>query len=412
MVGLDGVDDVLFFLVLAAELHTKLDVGALHLVVNGLADIVQQTRTLGGGHIGAQLRRHHAGDMGHLDGVLQHILAVAGAVMQAAQQLLQLRMHASHAGFQSSTLALGADDSVHLPAGLLHHFLNVGGMDTAVGNELLQRQAGHLAAHRLEAGHGDGLRRIVDDQIGTGERLQCADVAALAADDTALHLVIGQGNHADGNLSHMVRGTALDGSGHDLTGTLVGLVLGTGLDLLDLHGGFVSDLRLHLPDQIFLGLLGCEAGNALQHLGLAALDELDLILFSEEGFVLLGQSLLLFLDGIGLAVDVLFLLLQTAFLLLQVRSALLNFLLVFRTVSQDLFLRLQQSLALLALGAFDRLVDDAPGLILSAGNFLFRYLFAVLNADKEANQQRNNSRNSRYNVANCGHDWSTSCKCV
>ena len=128
--------------------------------------------------------------------------------------------------------------------------------------------------------------------------------------------------------------------------------------------------------------------------------------------MLLGQSLLLFLDGIGLAVDVLFLLLQTAFLLLQVRSALLNFLLVFRTVSQDLFLRLQQSLALLALGAFDRLVDDAPGLILSAGNFLFRYLFAVLNADKEANQQRNNSRNSRYNVANCGHDWSTSCKCV
>ena len=176
----------------------------------------------------------------------------------------------------------------------------------------------------------------------------------------------------------------------------------------------MCDLRLHLLDQVLLGLVGGETGNALQHLGLAALDELDLILLLEDGVVLFGQRLLLFFDGIGLAIDVFFLLLQTALLPLHVRPALLDFLLVFRAVFQDLFLCLQQSLTLLALGAFNGFVDDALCFILSAGNFPFRFLFADLNADKDANQQRNCRRNSRYDVANCVHDWSASsvCECV
>ena len=210
----------------------------------------------------------------------------------------------------------------------------------------------------------------------------------------------------------MVCGAALDGGGHDLPGALIGFVLGPGLDLLDLHSSFVSDLGLHLLDQIRLGLVGGKAGDALEHLGLAALDELDLVLFPLKGLVLLAQGLFLFLDSIGLAIDVLFLLLQPAFLLLQVGPAFLDFLLVIRAAFQDLFLCLQQDLTLLALGAFDGLVEDAGRFLLRAGNFLFRYLLAVLNTDREANHERNNSRNSRYNVANCGHDWSTSCECV
>ena len=128
--------------------------------------------------------------------------------------------------------------------------------------------------------------------------------------------------------------------------------------------------------------------------------------------MLFSQGLLLLFNGIGLAIDVLFLLLQPALLLLQVRPALLDFLLVIRAAFQDLFLCLQQDLTLLVLGALDGLVEDAGRFFLRAGNFLFRYLLAVLNADREANHERNNSRNSRYNVANCGHDWSTSCECV
>ena len=177
-------------------------------------------------------------------------------------------------------------------------------MDAAIGDELLQRQTGHLAADRLEAGDGDGFGGIVDDEIGTGQGLQCPDVAAFAADDAALHLVIGQGNHTDGDLSHMVGGAALDGGGHDLTGALVRFVLGAGLDLLDLQRRLMGDLGLHLGDQVLLGLIRREAGDALQHLGLAALDEPDLLLLLIGGGVLLGQRFLFLFDHLGLVIEI------------------------------------------------------------------------------------------------------------
>ena len=106
-----------------------------------------------------------------LDGVLQHVLAVAGAVMQAAQQLHQLGMQAADAGLQARRARpRRLMMAVHLAAGLLHHLLDVGGMDAAVGDELFQRQPRDLAADRLEAGDGDGFGRIVDDEIDTGQR--------------------------------------------------------------------------------------------------------------------------------------------------------------------------------------------------------------------------------------------------
>ena len=95
--------------------------------------------------------------MGYLNGVLQNVLAIAGAVVQAAQQLLQFGMQAADAGLQHGTLTLGADHSVHLTLGLLHHLLDMRGMDAAVSDQLFQGQTGHLTAHRLKAGHRNGL---------------------------------------------------------------------------------------------------------------------------------------------------------------------------------------------------------------------------------------------------------------
>ena len=54
-----------------------------------------------------------------------------------------------------------------------------------------------LAADRVEAGQQHRLGGVVDDQVDAGHRLERADVAALAADDPALHLVAGQVQHAD-----------------------------------------------------------------------------------------------------------------------------------------------------------------------------------------------------------------------
>ena len=201
-------------------------------------------------------------------------------------------------------------------------------MDAAVLDELLQGDAGDFPAHRVEAGDGDGLRRVVDDQIHAGHGLQRADVAALAADDAALHLVIGQGNHRDGGFGHMVGGAALNGQGQDLLGAGVGLLLELGLDLPHLHGRLMGDLLGKLVDEVVLGLLGGEAGDALQHLHLGLLDGGHLV----PGLVQLGQlalqGVLLLLDVLGLAVQVLFLLLEPPLLLLQIGPALLHLALI------------------------------------------------------------------------------------
>ena len=258
-------------------------------------------------------------------------------------------------------------------------------MDAPVGDELLQSYPGHLPADRLEAGHGDSLRRVVDDEVHTGERLNGADVAALPADDAALHLVIGQGNHTDGDFGRMVSGAPLDGGGYDLLGALVGLLLGAGFDLLDLQRRLVSDLALHLGNQVLLGLLHGQARDALEHLGLAALDEVNFLLGLVGGGVLGRQGLFLLLDVFGLAVQVLFLLLQAALLLLQVGPATLLFLLVFGAAAQDFLLGLQQSLPLLAFGALDGFVDNPAGLFLRAGDLLFRYCLPIGDAEKEGN---------------------------
>ena len=67
---------------------------------------------------------------------------------------------------------------------LLHlgdHLLDAGGMDSAVGDELMQRQTGDLAAHGVEAAQDDRFGRVVDDDLDAGSRFQRTDVAPLAA---------------------------------------------------------------------------------------------------------------------------------------------------------------------------------------------------------------------------------------
>ena len=253
-----------------------------------------------------------------------------------------------------------------------------------------------------------GVEIVVDDQVGPGQCLQGADVAALAADDASLHLVIGQGNHTDGDLGHMVGGAALDGGGHDLPGPAVSLVLGPGLDLLDLQGSLVGHLGLHLGDQVILGLVGSKAGNALQHLGLAALDDLDLLVFLVGGGVLGSQRLLLLLDGVHLVIEVFFLLLQAALLLLQVGAPLLHFLLVLAAGLQNLFLGFKKCFSLFVFRALDGFVDDAGGFFLRTGDLFFRHALAIANTEEEKHHGGHGKGGRCYDPTGRCHGWCSS----
>ena len=218
--------------------------GALHLVVDRFSEIVQQTGPLGRGHIDAELRGHQACDMRHFDGVIQNILAIAGTILLAAQELDQLRMQAMHAGLKDGALALLLDDQIDLPPGFFHTVLDAGGVNPAVDNQFFQRNSRDFTADRIERGDRDGLRRIVDDEVDACDGLQRTDIAPLSTDDAPLHFVVGQGNHTDGGLRRVIRSASLNRSCNDLLGVLICLLLQLCLNLFDLHGSLHGGFQI------------------------------------------------------------------------------------------------------------------------------------------------------------------------
>jgi hypothetical protein len=143
------------------------------------------------------------------------------------------RRDADDAGFFEGFFAGFFDHAVDLGLGLGHDFLDAGGVDAAVGQELFEGDAGDLAAHGVEAGQHDGAGGLIDDDVDTGGALEGLDVAAFFADDAALELVGGQRHGGNGALGGLVGGHALHGGHDDHLGLVFGLFLGLVLELGD-----------------------------------------------------------------------------------------------------------------------------------------------------------------------------------
>ena len=368
---------------------------------------MKQSCPLGQSHIHTQLRRHQAGDVGNLDGVVQHVLTVGSTVLLTAQNLHQLRVQVMHIGLVAGPLALLPDGAVHFLPGLFHHVLDAGGVDSAVYNQLFQGQTGNLPAHRVKAGDGNGLGGIVDNQIHTGDGFQGADVPAFPADDSALHLVVGQGHHGHGGFSHMVGGAALDGGGENLSCLVVRLVLQLLLDFLDLHGSFVANLGLHAVQQKLLGLLLGEARNLLQLFQVLGFDFLHLLPGLGHICQAACQLGLFPLKSVGLLVQGFFLLLQAALLLAQLGTALLHFFFVLGTGSMNFVLGFQQHFLFPALTAADGFVDDPGGLLLRRDDFPLTYPLAVVGSCEKAQNAYQKNANDGENNFQRSHNFCT-----
>src|SRR3954447_14235703 len=189
VVGLHGVRDGLGLAVSPRQVAADERVRALDLVADGLADVVQQRRPAGGPRRRAELVGHHRGEVGALDRVREDVLAVARAVLQAAEDPDQLGVQALDVRIERGLLARLDDVALQLGLRLVVGLLDSCRVDAAVGQQLLQGHAGDLAADAVEAGQDHRVRRVVDDEVDAGEVLEGADVAALAADDAALHVV-------------------------------------------------------------------------------------------------------------------------------------------------------------------------------------------------------------------------------
>ena len=118
---------------------------------------------------------------------------------------------------------------------LCHDLLDACGVDTAVGNELVQCKTCNLAAYRVECAQYDCLRCIVNHDFHTSCSLKGADVTALATDDAALHLVVVNVEHCHRVLDGCLCGNALDGLYHNLLRLLVRCHLGVVDDVIDVR---------------------------------------------------------------------------------------------------------------------------------------------------------------------------------
>ena len=169
-----------------------------------------------------------------------------------------------HVGVETGLLARLLDGGLDLGSRLSEHLLDARRVDASVGEQLGERQASDLAAHRVEARQHDGLGRVVDDEVDAGEVLEGADVASLAADDASLHVVRRQVDDRDGGLGDVVGGSALDRHREDVARPPVGVAPGLLLDLAHHLRHLVTGLVLGLLEEHLLGLHRRDARNALE----------------------------------------------------------------------------------------------------------------------------------------------------
>ena len=207
---------------------------------------------------------HHAGEPGDFLRVLQAVLAVGRPELHPADQLDQLGMQPVHADLEAGLLAFFLEVLVHLLLDLLDDFLDARRMDPPVGDQDLQAAPRDLASIRVVRRDQHGLGRVVHDEVDAGVLLERPDVAALAPDDAALHVVGGKIHDGDRGLHRVVRGEALDGRREHLARlhlrSLARFLFEAHRDQLRL----AARLGLHLREELPLGFLGREAGDRLE----------------------------------------------------------------------------------------------------------------------------------------------------
>ena len=85
MMGGDRLDDARRFTEPLRIIGADCRMGSFHLVIDGLADIVQESRPLRLLDVHLQFGRHHPRQMGNLDGMLEDVLGIARPELEAAR---------------------------------------------------------------------------------------------------------------------------------------------------------------------------------------------------------------------------------------------------------------------------------------------------------------------------------------
>ena len=88
-----------------------------------------------------------------------------------------------HVGFQHGPLPLRFNFLLDFAAGFFDHFFNACRVNAPVGNQALQRHPPNFTADWVVGREGDGLRRVVNNEVDAGRCLYGTDVAAFPPDN-------------------------------------------------------------------------------------------------------------------------------------------------------------------------------------------------------------------------------------
>jgi hypothetical protein len=279
MVCRDAIHDERILAILRGHLDAELNVGALVLVRQDLADVVQQRASARHVHVETELGSHDTSKPRHFLRVLKDVLAVARSPSHATDELHELRMQTVNTCVVRRLLASLDDLRLDFLARFVDDFFDATWMNAAVRDQLLQREARHFTADRVETRHDDRIRRVVDDHVNTSRELERTDVSALASDDASLHLVVGKRNGSDSAFGCVIGRDSLNRQSDDLLGLSLRVTLCRFANLANAIRRICLRLFFHSADELVLRVLRRHSRHLLEPAPLVS-DELVELLFA------------------------------------------------------------------------------------------------------------------------------------
>ena len=232
--------------------------------LDGLAEVMQEAGALRGHRVDADLRGEHRAELGDLDGVRERVLVGREAEVQSAEELFDGGVHGRQAEVAHGVAAEAAGVLDDFVAGETDAVFDERRRDAAVLDDAFQRDAGDLAADRVEAGNHRQAGGFVDEQGRAGRLFEGADVTAFATDQAALHVLVRQ---RDGERGRVLRGGRRQAL-HRREQRAAGFVVDVLFDLVKQAAtemlGLVVVLFAEMVEEEGAGLFGRHLGETLE----------------------------------------------------------------------------------------------------------------------------------------------------
>ena len=247
-------------------------------------------------------------DICHLTRVLQQVLAIGRTVFHTTHHLDQLGIETVNTKVYASAFAYLHNLLVKLLAHLCHNLLDACRMDTAVGDQLMEREACHLATYGIKSGNKDSLWSIIYNYFNTDCSLQGTDITSFSADYTTLDLIVLNVENRNCVLNCNFRSCTLDGIDNYAFGLFACGESGLVHNIVDIRHRLGLGLGLHALYQLFLGIFCSHACHLFKFADGLFPHRIVLLFLLVEDFQLALEILLYLVILLELAIQIVLLL--------------------------------------------------------------------------------------------------------